>query len=249
MRTFSNITLLSNISKRLKQWIPDKASNPIKPVDPLEGTELKSLLMKDHEHLLILAAKKNDVITIKKIIEDGEDINLSSKKYHNYTPLMCAAEQGHLEAIVTLLSYKKCDINATDLHGHTALALATIGGHFFCVQELLKKGANTEKGTKFNTTPLCFAAGSNENGEIVNALLIYGANPNALTDIGENPLMIAADAGHTQVVSILLNQKQSPINLNQQSLITKNTALMKATAKGYTDIVTMLLTNKADLIK
>jgi hypothetical protein len=61
------------------------------------------------------------------------------------TPLMLAAENGHLDVIKSLLSREGIDVNLKDGQGKTALDLAYNAGHYAIVSELINHGAQAGK--------------------------------------------------------------------------------------------------------
>lgn len=62
-------------------------------------------------HPLLIAAKKGDVATAKKLLDSGADVNMKSGQ-DGVTPLMTAAALGRLEMVELLLQYKP-DLNLT----------------------------------------------------------------------------------------------------------------------------------------
>lgn len=69
---------------------------------------------------LFVAISKGDVVTIKKFIEYGVDVNESK---NGVTPLMLAARFNNAE-IAKLLIERGADISVKDQNGRTALQLA-----------------------------------------------------------------------------------------------------------------------------
>ena len=55
-----------------------------------------------------------------------------------WTPLMIAAQEGHIE-VVTLLANRGSDLEARDATGQTALMLASAVGHLAVVQLLVER--------------------------------------------------------------------------------------------------------------
>lgn len=61
----------------------------------------------------------------------------------------------------------------------------------------------------YNTfVQLCYVYCSKGNLEAARILLEYGCNPNALNDLGQSPLHIAAKEGHWTVVQELINKPE-----------------------------------------
>jgi ankyrin repeat protein len=122
------------------------------------------------------------------------------------TPLIWkAAAEGRFE-ILRLLIKKGADANAVDgSHGRTALSWGSRNGHLKVVQELLKAGADVEKGSNKGSTPLIFAA---ENGhlDIVEELLLAGVDFDKGNNDGYTPLIWAAAKGRLEVSRLLIEK-------------------------------------------
>ncbi len=92
------------------------------------------------------AAKAGDLETLKTLISGGEKVNkkckLRSAKYHGYSPLMYAAEQGHLECTRFLLE-SGANVEMKDtFYLETAMHKAVRNGHTSCLELLLEYNAN-----------------------------------------------------------------------------------------------------------
>src|SRR5688500_19372047 len=69
------------------------------------------------------AARKGDAATVKKLLDEGVDVN--TKFRYGATALFYAADHGHLEVVRVLLD-KGADMSVKDtFYGFTPLALAT----------------------------------------------------------------------------------------------------------------------------
>lgn len=97
--------------------------------------------------------------------------------------LHTACSRGLLK-IADYLRQKGADINAIDQNGNTALHSACLGGQLQAAEWLLKKGAKIQTKNKAGNTALVLAI-CKANESMVNLLLRYRANPNAVTSIGK----------------------------------------------------------------
>src|SRR6476646_6940351 len=69
------------------------------------------------------AARKGDAATVKKLLDEGVDVNTRFR--YNATALFYACDHGHLEVLKVLLD-KGADMGSKDtFYGFTPLALAT----------------------------------------------------------------------------------------------------------------------------
>ncbi|MEE6513773.1 hypothetical protein FKM82_021583 [Ascaphus truei] len=115
------------------------------------------------------------------LIKAGADIELGCS-----TPLMEAAQEGHLELVKYLLAAGANINRATANNDHTVVSLACAGGHLAVVELLLAYGADPTHRLKDGSTMLIEAAkGGHTN--VVSYLLDYPNNilPVAATDMSQ----------------------------------------------------------------
>lgn len=105
------------------------------------------------------------------------------------TTLMDAAAQGKVEQVRARLG-EGAQINAMGPDG-TPLFLAAANGNDAVVWNLLREGADPDRGRDDGTTPL-MAAASSGNKRIVDMLLAAGADIDAKNDNGDTALSYAA---------------------------------------------------------
>lgn len=157
---------------------------------------------------LYAAAEQTDPAMAVRLLAAGANPNTPLPS--GETPLMAAARRGNLEMVRTLLK-GGADPNAKEtIGGHTALVFALSERHAAVVDELVKRGANVQAGSKTGFTPLMFAA---QQGDVDSAriLLRAGAKPNdAQPKSATTPLMIASAMVHAPVVDLLLDNGADP---------------------------------------
>src|SRR5438045_9357798 len=120
------------------------------------------------------------------------------------TRLLSAARSGDVDGIVGALK-DGANVDAVDHLGQTALILVATEGNARAVQILLDAGADLEQRTNygpFGLTALEQAA-SWEQFEVATLLLKAGARPDAPSESGTTPLMIAAARGNPALVQLL----------------------------------------------
>ncbi|GAB1196413.1 hypothetical protein APSETT444_005683 [Aspergillus pseudonomiae] len=81
-------------------------------------------------------------------------------------------------------------LNVLDARGEFPLYSAAAGGYYDDVKRMLEQGANPSMRTLFHWTALHWAVG-NGHAKIVQLLLDYGADINAISDTGSTPLDMA----------------------------------------------------------
>lgn len=130
--------------------------------------------------------------------------NINAKDKFGNTPLMTAVMAGSYSNVKFLLSSeedlllpdkKVADVNSINSRGNTALMLIAESNckakdARLIAEELLNSGADINAVQEDGLTPLMLAAYS-ANLEIVNLLLVRGANPNLKNVIGNTALEIA----------------------------------------------------------
>ncbi|OMO70415.1 Major sperm protein [Corchorus olitorius] len=118
---------------------------------------------------LCLAARKGELRTIQRLIENGAVIN--GKDQHGWTALHRASFKGKIDAAKMLID-KGIDIDSKDEDGYTALHCAVESGHSEVVEFLVKKGADVEARTNKGVTPLQIAESLHYAG--ISRILIHG---------------------------------------------------------------------------
>lgn len=89
---------------------------------------------------LLLAVCSGDLAEVKKLVEDGENVNLKDPD-DGSTALMFASQRGYAE-IVMLLVENGADVNLNNNNGWTALIKAVYNGHIDIVKFLLERDAD-----------------------------------------------------------------------------------------------------------
>ena len=121
------------------------------------------------------ATEANDEQEVERLLTT-EDPNDTSQKYQGWTPLMKAAQEGHL-AIMHLLLYNSANLEATNRKGRTALSFAAAPSM-----------NNTEK----RSTPV----------EAIRLLLEFNADPNHKDNEGRTPEQKAAKENRQDAIQI-----------------------------------------------
>ncbi|MBA0603842.1 hypothetical protein Gorai_000024 [Gossypium raimondii] len=119
---------------------------------------------------LCFAARKGEVRSIQRLIENGAAIN--GRDQHGWTTLHRASFKGRIDTVKTLID-KGIDIDLKDEEGYTALHCAVESGHTDVVELLVKKGADVEARTKKGVTALQIADSLQYAG--ISRTLIHGA--------------------------------------------------------------------------
>ena len=190
---------IKNVSVRL--------FNPTPPVQTAEDAAAGKKRLAETRFLQ--AAKTGNLEQIQEIL--GGDVSLDLelvRERSGATPLILAAENGHLEAVRLLLD-KGADVDSADNSGRTALAHAVQCppkaecNKIEIVHLLLDHHADFTSPDRTGSAPLIWAAGPLGYHDAVVALVEAGANVNVSSILG-TPLMQAAWFGRPETVSLLI---------------------------------------------
>lgn len=189
----------------------------------------------NNQNTTIHEAARNNDKSIHTLIKLGANLNI--KDHEGETPLMIAAEKGHIDLVQTL----KChgaDINLENKHHETALYIAAKNGHKEIVELLINFGANAGHKDRYGNTPL--AAAKIENHiEVVKFLFDLSGKPNQKwkIDSDKNQLMTAIHFGLENIVCELLNKE---VRLTDEFLSEGRFPSTIAAAQGHVNISNML---------
>jgi lysophospholipase len=150
--------------------------------------------------LLCSAAALGDIGALRKLVEDGADVNAGD--YDGRTALHLVASEGHLEAARFLLE-AGANANTVDRWGGTPLADATRHKHDAVAALLVERGAELRRGDI--AVALCAVAGAGDLAE-VRRLIESGADVNAGDYDGRTALHLAASEGRLEVVRLLVER-------------------------------------------
>ncbi len=197
----------------------------------------------ENETALFLAARIGDGASVGVLSRYANNLDDPAKS--GKTALMAASENGH-EGVVTMLLGLGANLNKGDNNAMTPLIAACRGGHLGCVRALIKAGAKRDLYMSTDRSTALIQATRGRHVECAQALVNAGANVNAFTRDGTTALMAAIDAGHMELVRLLIPKAK----LNQFDSHGA-TALMRAVARGNAEGVSTLLQAgaKVDLSK
>ncbi|KAL7472551.1 hypothetical protein ACHAXS_012928 [Conticribra weissflogii] len=171
------------------------------------------------------------------LLERGADVNACNK--WRETPLLIAANNGHVEAVKALLD-AGADPSLCSEAGWSALTFAAHKGYDEIVGLLLAAGAPVNcRVTEDLSTPLHKACAGGKPGHLssVQQLLEGNADVHALNKWRETPLLTAANHGQSEAVEALLAHGADPCKCTD----TGWSPLSIAAYKGHDDVVRLLL--------
>ena len=238
-----------------------------------QGTNVNALNNRG-ETALLLACKSAQAESVKLLLENGADPNISDA--NDYTCLH-AAVLGRctnltLQEIIT--HHRRLD--AKDTKGKTALWLACAYRQHDAVKLLLEAGSNPNIADNEDVTCLQAAVFAGRSKTIIQGIINHGADVNATDKNNRTALIIACHEGNTAAINVLLNAGADPniagangdtclhcaarndcckerlraIISHSADVNARNkenvTTLMLTCAKGNTDSINILLNPTAD---
>ncbi|XP_041435639.1 ankyrin repeat domain-containing protein 17 isoform X3 [Xenopus laevis] len=202
-----------------------------------QGANINAQTEETQETALTLACCGGFLEVADFLIKAGADIELGCS-----TPLMEAAQEGHLELVKYLLA--AANVQATTATGDTALTYACENGHTDVADVLLQTGADLEHESEGGRTPLMKAARA---GHVctVQFLISKGANVNRTTLNNDHTVLsLACAGGHLAVVELLLAHGADPTHRLKDG----STMLIEAAKGGHTSVVCYLLDYPSNLL-
>ncbi|XP_035658154.1 putative ankyrin repeat protein RF_0381 [Branchiostoma floridae] len=198
------------------------------------------------------AVYRGDVQTVRRGLQAGWDFNHRFKGFPgNGTALHEASWNGNTE-IVKLLLQHDADVNATDLHGGTALHSASrdalhfsrvsVNGKTETVKLLLQHDADVEARDNDGGTALHVASLAGYT-KIVELLLQHDAGVEARDNDGRTSLHVASRYGKAKTVKLLLQHNADVEARDNDGW----TALHLACKYQETEVVKLLIQHGADI--
>ncbi|KAL8726116.1 MAG: hypothetical protein Q9166_006908 [cf. Caloplaca sp. 2 TL-2023] len=188
----------------------------------------------------LFEAVVHDRVDVVAVLLQAPALNINEEHLHNAerTPLMFAAKDNYADVVDRLLQDPRIEINKKDLYGNTALHFAAKAGCSASVDLLLKHAKiNVNAVDHLGSTALISAA-TWDRSEIVEQLLVAGANPTLQDQDGGTALRRAIDLGNTAVVNILLEHDTVDDSIRDN---TGRTLLHGAAATGRADVAKILI--------
>jgi ankyrin repeat protein len=206
---------------------------------------------------LAMAIRHDNLPILQMLLEGGADPNMGMED--DYRAIMSAAFYGRLEMVKLLVAYG-ADVNAWS-QGETAIMSAASNAHQAVYDYLypLLDAETRRYADKHGQKEIARAIKrkAREANKIqeklgdaalygklakVQQLLSEGADPNAITECGKSPLMLAAMYGHKSVLEALLDAGADP-NLGSDEQFEEGTTALMYIASSF------FASNRAEVIK
>ncbi|MBC8486498.1 MAG: ankyrin repeat domain-containing protein [Bacteroidetes bacterium] len=193
----------------------------------------------DPDFELLMAATEEDTSKVKALLETGTDVNTAT--YDGVTPLMYAAQNGHLRAVEILID-SGAKVNILPYNQVSALMGACIAGHVMVADTLILNGADVNTKNTDLVTPLMYAAAF-DNFILTDVLIFYGADVNQKDLRGNTALLHAVYYNNLEITDLLLEYGANIDTTDNNGF----TPLMVAAQNGYLQHVDYLIYKGANI--
>ncbi len=194
---------------------------------------------------LVYAIEDGDVKKIKRLLEQGADVNMKDR---DGVSLLHHAVRAERLEIMKLLIDKGASVDARDANGRTILRYASDPK---IVPFLIEAGCKVNAADNYGETALLAAVVANRE-ELVKLLIAKGADVDAADNLGDTPLHAAAEYGSYETAGLLVaanarvNEENKvgdrPLDLARASYSDERVAdlLRKSGAKSHRDSLALL---------
>jgi ankyrin repeat protein len=221
-----------------------------------ENIELITLLLESGANVnqateknspLHIASMYESIEIIHILFESGADPNVEIS--NGFTPLHTAAEYGRPHSTQLLLEYGS-SINKPANSGETALIIAADTNNYNIIQILIRNGADMNIQDKNGFTALIKCISTDVPYDIVNEMLLSGADPLIVSYYGDSPIHAATYYGRLDIVILLLDYgvdvNAATYYQNISENVSQLTPLHIACYNNNIDMVEILLERGAD---
>jgi len=193
---------------------------------------------------LMVASSKGDKAMVRLLLQNNADPN--AKNNTENTPLIIASGYGHTKVVRLLLQYE-ADPSIQNKYGNTALSLASASRHRDVVSLITKRSEPSHlniQNVKGETA--LFIAVDRGYEDIVEVLLLSGADPDLRTKRGDTALMVSSGKWDLKIFNMLIKPKRQGGGGADPNVknISGQTALMKIITKARWKAVDPILLMK-----
>ena len=163
---------------------------------------------KRRETALILACSSAQVQNVNMLLENGADPNISDSR--DCTSLHAAVYGCCTNETLRAIISHNAHLDAQNINGETALALACFYRQQDSIKILLEAGTNPNIASTARCTSLHLAVFSDCSKKIIRAIIDHGADVNAANEDKVTALMIVSHKDNIDTIKILLKAGADP---------------------------------------
>lgn len=202
-------SLPSSLPPDVPPDVPSALSSPASPSAAAQSAPRTAEEQAELDRLLILAAKANDPVRVRELINSGGNVN--AKDALQDSAFLYAGAEGFNEVLQLTLA-AGADVRSTNRYGGTALIPASENGYVETVRILIAAGTDVNHVNNLGWTALQEAILLNDGGpnqrEVVRQLLDAGADPGIRDAQGNTALQNAERLGFTAIADLLRTFRQ-----------------------------------------
>jgi len=171
----------------------------------------------------------------KLFLRHGVDINRLDR--HLWTAAMSACKRGELEAVNFAIDQGAF----LSINKHSLLTISATYGHLDLVVCLLEKKVKPSLGLRdLENEEVLFLAAEHKHIQIVQFMLDYGVNINAMNECNQNALLIACRKGHEEIINLLLQRHDDVDDIFHEDDL-GYTAFLYAATNNLIQVVKLLI--------
>ncbi|XP_015894742.1 E3 ubiquitin-protein ligase KEG isoform X1 [Ziziphus jujuba] len=176
------------------------------PISDSEVCQDNTILL----HRLVSEGDVNGVRDLLAKIASGNGNNaisslLEAQNLDGQTALHLACRRGSADLVEAILVYREANVDVLDKDGDPPLVFALAAGSPECVSALIKRGANVRSRLREGFGPsVAHVCAYHGQPDCMHALLLAGADPNAVDDEGESVLHRAVAKKYTDCALVIL---------------------------------------------
>ncbi|KAL2847193.1 ankyrin repeat-containing domain protein [Aspergillus pseudoustus] len=213
------------------------------------ATELRNIYAEALISVLTHIIGPGLILSLLQPGHEGDDFEMlgpldNDQQQWRIAALMAAAYLGRISDLEHILSLG-VDINSDpgDRWLYPPVMAAAVAGRVNVLEFLVSKGADLHALTVGNGDNVVHFAALVGRAQVVEWLIKHGVDDDVVNNAGATPLYVAASAGHTDVVRVLLNAKDERPQIDKLDWSGRG-AIHWAVERGYDGVVAEFLSNK-----